>query len=238
MGSIGKMSLKFTTYSTDVEWEGAIVDVCLQSITEAVEKRGKAKVCLCGGSTPVPIYNRLNKLDINWKKCTFTLTDERWVNLTCSDSNERMVKASLLANVTTNFISLYLESDCIGDALSRISQKLEQHFSDGFDLVLLGMGDDGHIASLFPNTEETKTALSNDFNSILLSNQSPVNPRQRISLSPKTLVNSREIILIIKGKKKREMLQLAKRTNDPCHYPVSLLFNTDNVSVRIMWCDD
>jgi 6-phosphogluconolactonase len=119
-------------------------------LCDAVAKRGHAYLVVSGGQTPVDLFKTLAKTDIPWDKVTITLADERCVPFNDEHRNERLVRYFLLKHHASkaHFLSLYDETHSL--------EKIEHDIASlpTFDVVILGMGEDGHTASLFPCADE------------------------------------------------------------------------------------
>ncbi len=172
-----------------------------EKLNEAILEKGYASLVVSGGNTPKPLFKKLSNLKLEWEKVTITLTDERWTDIKSQDSNENMVRENLLQNEAKNakFIGLKTSHKNAFEAQKTLAQKIST-ISKPFDLILLGMGEDAHTASLFPDAKELKSALYDD---ISLKAITPPNaPFERITLTLKTLLDAKSIILYIEGDKK------------------------------------
>ena len=169
-----------------------------------------SRIVLSGGSTPLSFYKRLSEIDIKWSNYEITLSDERNVEISNPLSNEGSIKA-IIKNTSFNksFISLVKE-----DAQSRLD------LIESYDLCILGMGDDGHIGSIFPNMSNLSEALYNKSSLINLNDGYPDVPRLTMSLNE--INKSKQIILLIKGDKKFNLL-MDKRSDNKL-LPVDHLF--------------
>ena len=169
-----------------------------------------SRIVLSGGSTPLSFYKRLSVTDIKWSNYEITLSDERDVEISNPLSNEGSIKA-IIKNTSFNksFISLVKE-----DAQSRLD------LIESYDLCILGMGDDGHIGSIFPNMSNLSEALHHKSSLINLKDGYPDVPRLTMSLNE--INKSKQIILLIKGDKKFNLL-MDKRSDNKL-LPVDYLF--------------
>src|SRR3990167_6494410 len=142
--------MPISSFMSSEELNQAIVRRLTQCLTEAVHQRGYAYLVVSGGKTPEPLFHLLAQSDIPWPKVVCTLADERWISPTMPDSNEWMVKACLLQHhaAKAQFISLYSEHECLEQAVAQTNERIR--ILPQFDVVMLGMGEDGHTASLFP----------------------------------------------------------------------------------------
>ena len=169
-----------------------------------------SRIVLSGGSTPLSFYKRLSVTDIKWSNYEITLSDERDVEISNPLSNEGSIKAIIKNNsFNKSFISLVKE-----DAQSRLD------LIESYDLCILGMGDDGHIGSIFPNMSNLSEALHHKSSLINLNDGYPDVPRLTMSLNE--INKSKQIILLIKGDKKFNLL-MDKRSDNKL-LPVDYLF--------------
>ena len=169
-----------------------------------------SRIVLSGGSTPTSFYKRLSKTDIKWSNYEITLSDERDVEILDPLSNEGSIKAIINNNSFNNsFISLVKEG-----AQSRLD------LIKSYDLCILGMGDDGHIASIFPNMSNLSEALHHKSSLINLNDGYP--DVSRLTMTLNEINKSKQIILLIKGEKKFNLL-MDKRSDSEL-LPVDHLF--------------
>lgn len=206
-------------------------------LEDACKQRGNATFIASGGSSPKEIYHRLNQRNLPWQNINITLTDERWVANDDPDSNEAMVRQTLLANSasTAKFVSLYAKDKSIDIALDEIEARLNT-LTLPSDCVLLGMGLDGHTASLFPNAENLVTAIDLDSSNLCYPMTAPGLTQTRITLTAPALLNTRQIILLIIGEEKRTVYENAKNGSDNLLMPVRVLLNQKNIPVEVYWC--
>jgi 6-phosphogluconolactonase len=169
-----------------------------------------SRIVLSGGSTPTSFYKRLSETDIKWSNYEITLTDERDVEILDPLSNEGSIKAIINNNsFNRSFISLVKEG---------AQSKLD--LIKSYDLCILGMGDDGHIASIFPNMSNLSEALHHKSSLINLNDGYP--DVSRLTMTLNEINKSKQIILLIKGEKKFNLL-MDKRSDSEL-LPVDHLF--------------
>ena len=153
-----------------------------------------SRIVLSGGSTPTSFYKRLSETDIKWSNYEITLSDERDLEILDPLSNEGSIKAIINNNsFNRSFISLVKEG-----AQSRLD------LIKSYDLCILGMGDDGHIASIFPNMSNLSEALHHKSSLINLNDGYP--DVSRLTMTLNEINKSKQIILLIKGEKKFNLL--------------------------------
>ena len=201
-----------------------------QILCDAVAKRGHAYLVVSGGKTPVDLFKTLAKTNIPWDKVTITLADERCVPVEDEHRNERLVRHFLLQHDASHahFLRLYDETH----SLEKIEQEIA--FLPTFDAVVLGMGEDGHTASLFPCADEIMMGLDDHATAVLFISPKTA-PYQRVSLSKKRLLNSRVIFFHLLGQKKLAVLHQAMAEHDPKVMPVSAFLNNLSVNVQVMY---
>ena len=199
------MNLK--TFPNKKQLAGDLVGRIKRIISNCISEFGDARVLLSGGSTPQFIYELLAKEDLDWNKVYIGLVDEIFVAVDSQFSNERLIRQCLsnVSNANLKIIGMVYMPDDENKNLS-MAQKSYQIFAERIDYVLLGMGEDGHTASLFPNDSNSLGSLNS--NSIeLLITHAPTHPTQRISCSKQMLLNATYIDLLILGQKKFSVLE-------------------------------
>ena len=200
-------------------------------LCNAIAQRGQAYLVVSGGKTPVALFQLLAKTNIPWDKVTITLADERCVPVDDAQRNEQMVKQFLLQHdaACAHFLSLYDEATARLDVIEQSIAALPT-----FDAVILGMGEDGHTASLFPCAEELSQGLDDNAAAVLF--VTPNNaPHQRVSLSKKRLLDSRVIFFHLLGQNKLAVLHQAMAQHDPMVMPVSAFLNNHQANVQVMY---
>jgi 6-phosphogluconolactonase len=189
-----------------------------------------------GGHTPVPLFDRLSSAQLDWSSVWVTLTDERWVDPHSSASNERLVREHLLRNAAAEAQFAGLKSahaDPQSAAASCWSALAE--LPRPFDFVLLGMGDDGHVASLFPDSPRLATALDLSQPPGCVGMNAPAAPRTRMSLNLRALLDARRIAVLIVGDAKWATYERARARGPAVDMPVRALFAQQNVPVTVWW---
>jgi len=157
---------------------------------------------LPGGKTPRLFLPQLSQLNLPWQRIQLTLSDERWISTTDTDSNEKQLREMFLKRMPNppRFTPLKTDHTHPKDALGIIDAYLA-NMSLPFDLAILGMGEDGHIASLFPGM-----VLNMDNTHLCQVATPPAAPSLRISLSFRALMDTRRIVFVILGKSKQQLL--------------------------------
>ncbi|WP_068828417.1 6-phosphogluconolactonase [Pseudomonas sp. BMS12] len=180
-----------------------------EALRQAIEVRGEALLVVSGGRSPMAFFECLARQTLDWSKVSVSLADERWVPQDHPDSNEALVRRHLLqANAASaRMLGLYHPAADVERAAERAEQALAG--LPLIDVLVLGMGEDGHTASLFPGSPHLAEALHEDCPRRVLAMQAPVEPRQRLSLTRRVLAGARLPMLAIQGQSKLETLKRA-----------------------------
>jgi 6-phosphogluconolactonase len=206
----------------------ALANALTQSATAilraTLDKNDKASLAIPGGRTPSAYLPRLGQQNLPWQRIFVTISDERWVDTTQEDSNERLIREYFLQYTQTppHFISLKTTHTHPDQAIENINVRLSK-LPLPFNLIILGLGEDGHIASLFPGM-----TLDPDATDLCQAALPPAAPSSRISLSFRTLIDSDRIILAITGAKKRKLLDQLVESPDP-NIPLAKLIQYKSV---------
>lgn len=189
--------------------ERDFLDHCLDRIKEISETKIQTKNCfhivLTGGETAKLLYSELKFMETDWSKWFFYFGDERCVPESHADSNYLMAKKNLFEFIPVFEKQIFKIPGHLGAKKGAVEYSKSIRLISSFDLVLLGLGEDGHIASLFPGTD-----LSEEKDVIAIYD-SPKPPIERVSLSLKKINSTDFILIIAKGEKKREIIEKIKR---------------------------
>ncbi|MGY3233105.1 6-phosphogluconolactonase [Luteibacter sp. HA06] len=201
----------------------------------AVKARGKASIAVSGGSTPKLLFAVLAEQEIEWSKISVTLVDERWVDETSDRSNAALVKKHLIsheAHVAT-FLPLFdaAHADDVDAALADVGKRVDA-LGKPFDVVVLGMGPDGHTASFFPGGDHLAQALDLDGKQSVLSMRAKDAGEPRITLSLPRVLDTRALYLHIEGNDKKEILDKAIAGGD---FPIAAVLKQDRTAVDVYW---
>lgn len=215
-----------------------------QTITRRVTDAGKASIALSGGSTPQTLYQELSQQDLPWQSVTVSLVDERWVDDIHTQSNARFVKHTLIRNRArrATFVGMktsHTDAFAAADSLSRI---LARHILP-LDLVLLGMGLDGHTASLFPDAIGLTPALAPDCRQLCCAIQpvataQNIAPVARMTLSLNTILTAQQRMLYIRGDAKRQALEQAFAQGPIADMPVRAVLHDSQTLTEIYYAPD
>ena len=181
------------------------------SLSSSINLNGYASFVVCGGSSPLSLYDNLSNKDLDWSKVSIFLGDDRVVPPNHPDSNNNLIQLHLLKNKASS-ASFYPLND---------SKIAIQDIKRPFDVVLLGLGNDGHFASLFPAQLNNTCAFDADATpSIIVSDQDLGTPsHRRISMNLSMLIDAKRCILLVPNLTKRKIVERAFKDNQlPLHF--------------------
>lgn len=203
-------------------------------LSDGIARDGRGSLILSGGRTPIPLFEALSTLDIGWDKVDISLADERWVPETDPDSNAALIRRHLLADKAkgARLIPLFDEG---GSAAARADAagKRIAVMKRPFDCVILGMGDDGHTASLFPDAPELAAGLTQPGPCLAMTPASV--PQARITLPLPALLDTAEILLVLAGAGKAAVLDRAFEPGPVEEMPVRAVLRQTQAPVAVHW---
>ncbi len=207
-----------------------------EQLKSSIDKRGSASLAVSGGSTPKTLFEALSKEPLPWEYVWVTLVDERWVDEAHPDSNARLVREHLLRNnaAKAHFVSLKSDHQTPFEAIADVSSRLQQ-LAMPFDVVVLGMGDDGHTASFFPGAEALPAALDPTADNRCVGVRPLAAPHDRMTLTLPSLLNARMIVIHLVGQEKWQVLHRAIDAGDVEDLPVRAVLNQQQVPVEIYY---
>jgi 6-phosphogluconolactonase len=203
----------------------------------AVGRRGLASLVVSGGSTPRPLFAELCRHRLPWDRVAVTLADERWVDADDEASNEALVRRHLLVGeaAAARWTGLKTGGATPEEGRDEAEERLRQ-MPRPFDVVVLGMGTDGHTASLFPAAPELAAGLDLESGRLCLAVHPPAAPHPRISLTLRALLDSRRIVLHLTGEDKLDVYRRALADGPVEEMPVrAVLRATLPLRVEMYW---
>src|SRR3984885_182132 len=202
----------------------------------AIGARGLASLVVSGGRSPVRMFEILRAEELDWSRVCVALADERWVDPTDPASNERLVRDVLLKERAAAARFLGLKNGAPTPDLGAVSAwETFARVPRPFDAVILGMGDDGHTASLFPGSRNLPRALNPAAAAGCVGMWSPVPPQPRLSLNLTALLDSRRIVLLIAGESKWRTLDTARAAGPENEMPIRAVLRQSRTPVDVMW---
>ncbi|GAA4904148.1 6-phosphogluconolactonase [Ferrimonas pelagia] len=218
------------TFVTGAELVSELATKITAQLAAAIAERGSASLFVSGGGTPLPLFKAMNQIDIDWSKVNVSLVDERWVAPDHADSNDRLVRDNLIQNkaADANYVSPVTGHATPEEGLVEATARLSA-FGQPFDVVILGMGGDGHTASLFPCCEQLDEGFNTD--ALLLATHPTKAPHARITLSLKAILAARHTYLHIAGQGKKDVLDAALAGTDATELPIRAVLQQAPVDV-------
>ena len=224
-------------FQTREQLDHALAQHVSELLIEAIAIRGNATLVVSGGTTPLGFFGLLSKQHLDWKRVLVTLADERWLEDTHQDSNTRLVKEHLLVNeaAAAKFLPLKTNDSDPYDAI----ESLQNSFAEigEIDVLILGMGVDGHTASLFPNTSSLTEGLNIKSKQSFIGVVPLVAPHKRISMTLTRLLSSRKVIVHITGVEKRAVFEKACGEFSPRKMPISALIYEAINPIALYWAE-
>ncbi|EJF82761.1 6-phosphogluconolactonase [Bartonella rattimassiliensis] len=214
----------------------ALADRVAAELSVSVLERNRAVLAVSGGKTPKLFFHYLSKADIDWQKIIITLVDERFVPAHDERSNENMVRCHLLQNFAAkaHFVGLYHKAITAELAAFSAASRINT-LPKPFDVVVLGMGDDGHTASFFPDADRLKQALDLQTQALVLPLHAKSAVEPRLSLTLPVIMQSRCIILHFEGFQKRDCFEEACQDGSEIEMPVRAILRHSTHLVQVYW---
>ena len=221
----------------------AVANRCALLLNNQIEQQGKASFIVPGGTTPAPVFEKLSQMPLHWSKISVAPSDERWIAVEHEQSNQFLLTQKLLINNASvaQLVSLKnaAKTPTEGESQTEISiGQLEQPFA----VTMLGVGNDGHFASLFPGSPQIEAALDLKQQKSCIGINAEGCPvagafTQRMSLTLAKLIDSQVVILLITGQPKLDVIRQAAVHKDNWTLPVSALLAQTKTPVEIYWAE-
>ncbi|MEM7084364.1 MAG: 6-phosphogluconolactonase [Pseudomonadota bacterium] len=212
----------------------SLCDQIVQILEQAIRRRGEASLVVSGGTSPARFFELLSQASLPWHKVSIIPSDERLVPLDSDERNERMISNALSQGVAGDAKIVSLVSDVERpERTEDFANNNLANIARPFDAVILGMGSDGHTASLFPDATNLNDALAS--NQLCAIQNVPSQQRVRISLTPSALLSARHLKLLMFGEAKKTVLESAKLPGPVEQYPVRIALHQRDIPVSIYW---
>lgn len=197
-----------------------------------LRKEATASFVVSGGSSPRRCFELLSNRTLEWERVQIVLSDERWVPNVHADSNERLVRETLLQGGAgaARLTSVYQDDMSVDERCDSLQTQFPE---SGFACALVGMGTDGHFASLFPGAHDLAAGLDPDSRRFYVPVRTDASPHPRISMTLGALLQSDEILLLIFGDEKLRIYNQANSGNES--FPVAHLLRQRRVPVQVVW---
>ncbi|MBF0664406.1 MAG: 6-phosphogluconolactonase [Brevundimonas sp.] len=232
--------VEIRTFADRTAWAAACAVRLADTLSAALAEDGKAVFAGSGGSTPSPIYARLAEAPLDWARLVVTLIDERYVPETSSESNAALLKRTLLTGPASaaRFIPLYSPQVTVDRAAALAAHALAAE-GGRIDAVLLGMGEDGHICSMFPGNPALKSLLSPALRptvfGVAAGRDGMAPSLERLSINLPYLAGARRVVLALTGARKRDVFE-REAAGDPNTQPIAALIAND-VPLEVLWTE-
>lgn len=231
--------LDIRAFASQTELAPALAAAVAEDLHRGIAARGKAVLAVSGGSTPVPFFTALRRLDVEWSRVTVTLVDERWVDAGHADSNAGLVQRHLLqeAAAAARFQPLKNVADTAAEGCE--SANLQLSSLCPVDIAVLGMGADGHTASWFPEAPGLAAALDVDNRACCVALQPPQGGHERLSLSLAAVLSAGRLYLHFTGPEKWSTLERALLPGPVTDLPVRTLLRQQSRPLQVCYavCD-
>jgi 6-phosphogluconolactonase len=206
------------------------------NLSMAIAARGLASLVVSGGKSPIKLFELLRGESLDWSRVCVALADERWVDPSDADSNEKLVRDYLLKESAAAARFIGLKNAAPTPDLGAVSAwETFARVPRPFDAVVLGMGDDGHTASLFPRSPNLASALNPAAVPGCVGMRSPVAPHPRLSLNLSALLDSRRIVVLITGAQKWNTYCAAAADGPAEQMPIRCVLRQRRTPVEVMW---
>jgi len=228
-------------FSHERDWVKAAAQAIAGGLSQTLQHNGTACLLLSGGGTPAPVYTELAYQSLDWNGVEVGLVDERFLPEGDANRNDGLIRRTLLREMPiTNaaaeaaFTALIAPGDTLESAVDAANQTRQ-----AASVVVLGMGDDGHTASLFPGMRNLDAALSAKTPYVAVDATGCPGSQTwplRISLTPAGLAAATTRILLIRGEGKRTLFERALAGDDVQEYPVRTAWITPGAVLDVYWC--
>jgi 6-phosphogluconolactonase len=202
----------------------------------AISQRGHALLAVSGGNTPAAFFRALSAHDLDWSNVTVVPVDERFVPVTSERSNERLIRQNLLVNkaAAASFTPLYQDVADVHEA-AVLADRAVTELPLPFDVVVLGMGGDGHTASFFPDSPELTDAIDPAASHHVLAVSAPSAEEPRLTLTLPMLLSAGLIALHIEGAEKHSLIETVLAQPHPREKPIGAVLLHAAKPLDIYW---
>ena len=213
-----------------------LADAVATKLKAGIDARGAATLAVSGGSTPKAFFEALSTRDIPWHDVTITLVDERYVPADNPRSNHLLVATHLLKDkaAAASFVPLYRDDQDVERAAEGVTTDMAS-LGHPFDVVVLGMGSDGHTASFFPGGDHLAQALDLALPPRVFAMQAEGAGEPRLTFSFSALHDARFLVLHIEGNEKKAVLEKALAGTDEAEMPIRAPLLRASSPVEIYW---
>jgi 6-phosphogluconolactonase len=218
------------------ELSHALAGKIVSALQRAIAARGIASLVVSGGKSPVRLFEILRGQELDWSCVCIALADERWVEPSSPDSNEHLVRSVLLRERAGAARFTGLKNAAPTPDIGAVSAwETFARVPRPFDAVVLGMGDDGHTASLFPGSPNLPNALNPAASAGCVGMWAPAAPQARLSLNLSALLDSRRIYVLLNGAAKWQTYARAAAEGPIAEMPIRAVLRQGHTPVEVLW---
>lgn len=230
------MTANMHAFANGAELAGKLADKVVEVLSAAITARGSASIAVSGGSTPKAFFQTLSSRPLDWGKVTITLVDERFVPSDNPRSNHLLVQENLLKDraASARFLPLYQAAASAEEAAVLATQETKG-VGHPFDVVILGMGNDGHTASFFPGGSNLATALDPKTPRGIITMEAEGAGEPRLTFTFSSLQDARLLVLHIEGEGKKDVLAKAEAPGEETEMPIRAMLRRAASPVEIYW---
>lgn len=230
------MTTTLHTFENGAALAEGLAEAVSQTLAAGIDARGSASIAVSGGSTPKAFFQALSKKNIAWDKVTVTLVDERFVPPESDRSNHGLVAANLLRDkaAAATFLPLYYAAPS-AEAAAETASRETATVGVPFDVVVLGMGTDGHTASFFPDGSQLARAIDPKTPRGVITMEAEGAGETRLTFTFASLQDARLLVLHIEGEGKKSVLAKAEEAGDEKDMPIRAMLRRAASPVQTYW---
>ncbi len=236
MEGVGTMSRVLHSFKSQESLIEVLSKRIVDQLKETIDENGKASLIVSGGNTPKPLFKKLSESSLAWEKVSVGLCDERWIPTSDENSNEHLVKTYLLKGYASKatFVGMYNEELDVQSAEKWCTQTMKESLLP-FDVLILGMGNDAHTASLFPENVKLEKAFDLENEDLCIAIEPTTAPYMRMSLTRSAILSASHIYLHFEGEEKLAVYGDAITGDDMYKMPIRSVLNEDSKDIEVYY---
>lgn len=212
-----------------------LTDEIISRLSQAIDEKGQALLAVSGGSTPKQLFKELSTRALAWDKVVVVLVDERYVSPDDPRSNEKLVRENLAVGEASavNILGFWMDDYAIHEAMNALDNKLQN--MNNFDVVILGMGLDGHTASFFPDGNNLTEAINPSCSKAILDMEAKGAGEPRLTITLPQIMKAHFHVLHIEGDEKHKVLQQAMSEKTDQILPIRSVVEAVELPIHLYW---